>query len=122
MRLYILTILGITLILCDITGEKFKLHLWQIKAGLIILSAGCIQSKSAITHRVIDVVKALTGWEGVVGINAFETANSQEHPDRRAKSKKCLRVESQLWVLNGYLDGEKVARNTCDIKSVTFLF
>ena len=74
--------------------------------------------KSANTHRVIDVVKALAGWEGVVGINAFETANGQEHSDGRAKSKKRLRVESQLWVFNGYLDGENVARNKCGIKFV----
>ena len=99
------------LILCDIIGEKFKVQLWQMKAGLILLSAECNHSKSAITHWVIDVVKALAGWEGVVGVNVFETTNGQEHPNGRAKGKKCLRVESQLWVINGNLDGEKVARN-----------
>ena len=68
-------------------------------------------SKSVITHRVVDVVKALAGWEGVVGIDAFKPTNSQEHSNRRAKSKKRLRVESQLWVINGYLWREEGVRN-----------
>lgn len=97
--------------LCDNRWE----NLTVIVAGLILLSAGFTHSKSVNTHWVIDVVKALAGWEGVVGINLFETANGQEHSDGRAKSKKSLRVESQLWVFNGYLDGERVARNKCGI-------
>lgn len=100
--------------LCDNRWE----NLTVIVAGLILLSAGFTHSKSVNTHWVIDVVKALAGWEGVVGVNVFETANGQEHPDGRAKSKKCLRVESQLWVINGHLDGEKVARNKYGVKFV----
>lgn len=77
---------------------------WEKKTDpLLVLSAGYMHNKSVITHRVVDVVKALAGWERVVGIDVFKPTNSQEHSDRRAKSKKRLRVESQLWVINGYL-------------------
>lgn len=70
---------------------------------LLGLSAACLHSKSVITHWVVDVVKAFAGREGVVGIDVFKPTNGQEHSNRRAKSKKSLRVESQLWVINGYL-------------------
>lgn len=70
-------------------------------------------SKYVITHRVVDVVKALAGWEGVVRIDVFEPTNGQEHSNRRAKSKKCLRLESQLWVINGYLWREVGVGNVC---------
>lgn len=60
-------------------------------------------SKYVINHRMVDVIKALAGREGVVGIDMFKPTNGQEHSNRRAKSKKRLRVESQLWVINGYL-------------------
>lgn len=78
---------------------------------LLGLSAECLHSKSVITHWVVDVVKALAGREGVVGIDAFKPTNGQEHSNRRAKSKKGLRVESQLWVINGYLWREGGVRN-----------
>lgn len=80
------------------------------------LSEGCRHSKSVITHWVVDVIKALAGWEGVVGIDVLKPTNSQEHSNRRAKGKKRLRVESQLWVINGYLWQESVVRNMCAIK------
>lgn len=67
------------------------------------LSKGCRHSKSVITHWVVNVVKALAGGKGVVGINVFKPTNSQKHSNRRTKGKKRLRVESQLWVINGYL-------------------
>jgi len=69
--------------------------------------------RSVITHWMVDVVKALAGWEVVVGINVFESANSQEHPNRRAKSKERLWVESQLWVIDGYLWREDGVENIC---------
>lgn len=59
--------------------------------------------KYVITHGMVDVIKALAGREAVVGINLFEPTNSQEHSNRRTKSEKCLRVKSQLRVINGYL-------------------
>lgn len=73
------------------------------KHSELLCSCLFVCSKKVITHRVVDVVKALAGWEGVVGIDMFKSTNGQEHSNRRAKSKKRLRVESQLWVINGYL-------------------
>lgn len=58
---------------------------------------------SSITHWMVDVVKALAGWERVAGINVFESTDSQEHSNWRSKGEKSLRVKSQLWVINGYL-------------------
>lgn len=55
---------------------------------------------------MIDVVKALAGWECVVGIDAFKPADGQKHSNGRAKSKKGLRLECQLWIINGYLRTE----------------
>lgn len=52
---------------------------------------------------MVDVVKALAGWERIAGINVLESTDSQEHSDWRTKGKKGLRVKSQLWVINGYL-------------------
>lgn len=56
-----------------------------------------------LTYRVVDVIKALAGWEGVVWIDVFESTDCQEHSNRRSKGEECLRVKSQLWVINGYL-------------------
>lgn len=71
-----------------------------------------------ITHWVVDVVKALAGWEGIVGVNVFKPTNSQEHSNWRTKSKKCLRMESQLWIINRYLwQDSKVTK----MHAITFL-
>lgn len=67
----------------------------------------CAVCLNGITHWVVDVVKALAGGEGVVGIDVFKPTDSQEHSNGRAKSKKRLRVESQLWVIYGNLWGEE---------------
>lgn len=75
-------------------------------------------SKYVITHRVVDIVKALAGWEGVVWIDAFKPADGQEHSNGRAKCKKRLRVECQLRVINGYLGREGGFGNMCAIKFV----
>lgn len=56
---------------------------------------------------MIDVVKALAGWKGVLWVNAFKSSNSQKHPNGRAKCKKCLWVECQLWVVDRYLKNTK---------------
>ncbi len=74
-------------------------------------------SKYVITHWVVDVVKALAGWERVVGIDVFKPTNGQEHSNGRAKSKKRLRLESQLRVINGYLWREGGVGNMCAVKS-----
>lgn len=58
------------------------------------------------TYRVVDVIEALAGGEGVVGIDMFQPTDSQEHSNWRAKSKKGLRLEGQLRVVNGYLGRE----------------
>lgn len=65
-----------------------------------------------ITHWVVDVIKTLACWECVIGIDVFKPTNSQEHSNGRTKGKKRLRVESQLWVINGYLQQESVVRKT----------
>lgn len=68
------------------------------------LTEGCRHIKSQdLTYRVVDVIKALAGWEAVVGIDVFESTDCQEHSDGRSKGEECLRVKSQLWVINGYL-------------------
>lgn len=55
---------------------------------------------------MIDVIKALAGWEAVVEINAFQSADSEEHSNGGSKRKKGLWLERQLWVINGYLQRE----------------
>lgn len=75
-----------------------------------------------ITHRVVDVVKPLAGWEAVVGINVFKPTNGQEHSNRRAESKKGMRVESQLWVINGHLWGQCETKNVSVIRRQIILF
>lgn len=71
---------------------------------------------------MVDVVKALAGWKGVVGINVFKPTNSQKHSNRGAKGKKRLRVERQLWVINGNLWQESVVRDMGAIEFVKKLF
>lgn len=68
---------------------------------------------NAITHRVIDVVKALARWEAVVWINAFQTTNSQEHSNGRTKCKKGLRMECQLWIIDRNLGRDGKVGKMC---------
>lgn len=58
------------------------------------------------TYRVVDVVKALAGWEGVVWVDVLESTHCQEHSDGGAKGEECLRMKSQLRVINGHLRHE----------------
>lgn len=58
------------------------------------------------TYRVVDVVKALAGWEGVVWVDVLESTHCQEHSDGGAKSEEGLRMKSQLRVINGHLGQE----------------
>lgn len=58
------------------------------------------------TYRVVDVVKALAGWEGVVWVDVLESTHCQEHSDGGAKGEECLRMKSQLRVINGHLGRE----------------
>lgn len=77
--------------------------------------------RDVITHRVVDVVKTLAGWESVVWIDAFKSANGQKHSNGRAKCKERLRVECQLWIINGYLRREGALRDVCASVSETEL-
>lgn len=52
-----------------------------------------IQNKYVITHWMVDVVKTLAGWKGVVGIDVFKSTDSEEHSDGRTECKKRLRLE-----------------------------
>lgn len=75
--------------------------LWRASCGL---TEGCRHIKSQdLTYRVVDVIKALAGREGVIWIDVFESTDCQEHSNGGSKGEECLRVKSQLWVINGYL-------------------
>lgn len=58
------------------------------------------------TYRVVDIVKTLAGWEGVVWVDVLESTHRQEHSNGGAKGEECLRMKSQLRVINGHLGQE----------------
>lgn len=61
------------------------------------------------TYRVVNVVKALAGREGVVWVDVLESTHGQEHSNGGAKGEECLRMKSQLRVINGHLGQENKA-------------
>ena len=75
-------------------------------------SGGGTESAPPGAHRVVDVVEALAGGKGVVGVDALEPAHRQEHPDGRAEGKKGLGPEHQLGVVDGHLGGREGERGT----------
>lgn len=78
-------------------------------------------SPCVLTYRVVDVVKALAGWEGVVWVDVLQSTHCQEHSDGGTKGEECLRMKSQLRVINGHLGKESEALSLmaggCDLNS-----
>lgn len=54
--------------------------------------------KALLTHWVIDIEESLAGGKSVVLINLLHTSHSEEHTNRRTKSKENIWLKVQCAV------------------------